>query len=70
MLNLAQPATAYVDGSALLSIIFEETDGPAIAQRLAQFSNLVSSVLLEAEVRSALFRARQSYNPNWLSDFE
>lgn len=70
MLNLAQPATAYVDGSALLSIIFEETDGLAIAQRLAQFSNLVSSVLLEAEVRSALFRARQSYNPNWLSDFE
>ena len=70
MLNLAQPATAYVDGSALLSIIFEETDGPAIAQRLAQFSNLVSSVLLEAEVRSALFRAGQSYNPNWLSDFE
>lgn len=70
MLNLAQPSTAYVDGSALLSIIFEETDGPAIAQRLAQFSDLVSSVLLEAEVRSALFRARQSYNPNWLSDFE
>ena len=70
MLNLAQPATAYADGSALLSIIFEETDGPAIAQRLAQFSNLVSSVLLEAEVRSALFRAGQSYNPNWLSDFE
>lgn len=70
MQNLAQPATAYVDGSALLSIIFEETDGPAIAQRLARFSNLVSSVLLEAEVRSALFRARQSYNPNWLSDFE
>lgn len=70
MLNLAQPATAYVDGSALLSIIFEESDGPAIAQRLAQFSNLVSSVLLEAEIRSALFRARQSYNPNWLSDFE
>ncbi len=70
MLNLAQPATAYVDGSALLSIIFEETDGPAIAQRLAQFSNLVSSILLEAEVRSALFRVGQSYNPNWLSDFE
>lgn len=70
MLNLAQPATAYVDGSALLSIIFEETDGLAIAQRLAQFSNLVSSVLLEAAVRPALFRARQRYNPNWLSDFE
>ncbi len=70
MPNLAQPATAYVDGSALLSIIFEESDGPAIAQRLAQFSNLVSSVLLEAEVRSALFRVGQTYNPNWLSDFE
>ena len=53
MLNLAQPATAYVDGSASLSIIFEEADGLVIAQRLAQFSNLVSSVLLEAEVRSA-----------------
>ena len=70
MLTLAQPSTAYVDGSALLSIIFEEADGLAVAQRLTQFSNLVSSILLEVEVRAALFRTGQSYNPNWLSDFE
>ena len=70
MLTLAQPPTAYVDGSALLSIIFEEADGQAVAQRLAQFPNLVSSILLEAEVQAALSRMGQDYDPNWLSDFD
>ena len=68
MLHIPQPPTAYVDGSALLSIIFEESAGPSIARRLAQFTSLVSSILLEAEVRAALFRAGQDYDPRWLSE--
>ena len=68
MLYSPQPSIAYVDGSALLSIIFEESAGPAMALRLAQFTTLVSSILLEAEVRAAMFRARLDYDPRWLSD--
>ena len=68
MLHTPQPSIAYVDGSALLSIIFEESAAPLITRRLAQFSQLISSTLLEAEVRAALYRAGQSYDPRWLSD--
>ena len=68
MLPTPQPSIAYVDGSALLSIIFEESSGPPTARRLAQFSRLISSTLLEAEVRAALHRAGQDYDPRWLSN--
>ena len=68
MLHLPQPPIAYVDGSALLAIIFEESAGPTTAIRLAQFTTIVSSTLLEAEVRAAMFRAGQDYDPRWLLD--
>ena len=68
MLHTPQPSIAYVDGSALLSIIFEESSGSSTARRLARFSRLISSTLLEAEVRAALYRAGQDYDPRWLSD--
>ena len=68
MLPTPQPSIAYVDGSALLSIIFEESSGPPTARRLEQFSRLISSTLLEAEVRAALHRAGQDYDPRWLSN--
>ena len=68
MLHIPQLSIAYVDGSALLSIIFEESAGPLTARRLAQFSRLISSTLLEAEVRAALYRAGQDYDPRWLSN--
>lgn len=48
--------------------MFEESAGPPTARRLAQFSLLISSTLLEAEVRAALYRAGQDYDPRWLSN--
>ena len=68
MLDMPHPPIAYVDGSALLSIIFEENAGAATSRRLAQFTSLISSILLEVEVRAAMFRAGQDYDPRWLSD--
>ncbi len=44
---------AYVDTSAILSIVFEEPDWELTAHRLAEFPVLLSSNLLEAEMRSA-----------------
>ncbi len=66
MLAPPQPPTAYVDGSALLAIIFDEPDGSTVVQRLAAFNSLVSSILLEAEVRAASFRSGLNYDPSWL----
>ena len=68
MLDMPQPPIAYVDGSALLSVIFEENAGAATSRRLEQFTSLISSILLEVEVRAAMFRAGQDYDPRWLSD--
>lgn len=64
------PTAAYVDGSALLSIIFDERDGPATAQRLTQFTPLLSSTLLEAEIRAGLAREGWNYDPRFLSGIE
>ena len=49
---------AYVDTSALVAIAFGEQGGSALAGRLKQFDEIISSNLLEAEFRSALARER------------
>lgn len=54
---------AYVDSSVLLSIAFDEPTAPEMAQRLADFPQLVSSNLLEAEVRSGLAREGGALEP-------
>lgn len=52
----ALPLMAYVDTSATLAIAFEEPDWELTARRLAGFPVLLSSNLLEAEMRSAYER--------------
>ena len=62
--------SAYVDTSALLSVAFDEPAAEAVAQRLAEFASLVSSNLLEAELRSALAREGDAFAPRLLSRIE
>jgi predicted nucleic acid-binding protein len=55
---------AYVDTSCLVAIAFDEPAARKVARRLGRFDRLISSNLLEAELRSALaregvFEARQ-----------
>ena len=45
---------AYVDTSCLVAIAFGERGTAALARRLAGFDELVSSSLLEAELRASL----------------
>lgn len=47
---------AYVDTSALLAVAFGEPGGAAMAKALRGFDRLVSSNLLEAELRAAFRR--------------
>jgi predicted nucleic acid-binding protein len=49
---------AYVDSSCLVAIAFGESDAKEMSKRLTGFARLVSSNLLEAELRSALSRER------------
>lgn len=47
---------AYVDTSCLVAIAFAERGATALARRLRAFNELVSSNLLEAELRSTFLR--------------
>jgi hypothetical protein len=47
---------AYVDSSCLVAIAFGEPEAAKLSSRLRQFDRLLSSNLLEAELRSALLR--------------
>lgn len=49
-------SVAYVDTSALLAVTFGEEDAAALAATLTGFTRLVSSNLLEAELRAACHR--------------
>lgn len=61
-MTLIQPSVAYVDTSALAAIAFDEQTAPSVATRLAGFSFLVSSNLLEAELRAAYTREAREFN--------
>ena len=64
-------AIAYLDPTALIPIVFEEEPvGAAIQERLNHFPVLVSSNLLEAELRGRLEREGQIFDPDWLSGIE
>ena len=69
---MAQPrlAEAYVDGSAMLSVAFGEQDGRYVARWLAGYATLVSSILLEAELRAAFARERLDFDTGLLSRIE
>lgn len=47
---------AYVDTSCLVAVALGERGAAAVERRLARFDRLVSSILLEAELRAALRR--------------
>lgn len=57
-----RPSAAYVDTSALAAIAFDEQTAPSVATRLAGFSSLMSSNLLEAELRAAYTREAREFN--------
>lgn len=52
-------SVAYVDTSVMVAIAFGEGGAAALADRLTGYSRLVSSNLLEAELRAACRRERQ-----------
>jgi len=60
-------AVAYVDTSCLVAIAFGERGGSAMRRRLSEFGELVSSNLLEAELRSAFGRERVELHASLLS---
>ena len=60
----------YVDTSALASIAFGEPDAPQVAERLEGFTRLISSNLLEAELRAAFLRERLPFRDTTIARIE
>ena len=64
-------AIAYLDPTALIPIVFgEEPVGATTQERLNRFPVLVSSNLLEAELRGRFEREGQLFDLDWLSGIE
>ena len=63
-------SVAYVDTSAFLAAALGDSGGGQVASRLGMHSSLVSSNLLEAEVRSAFHRDDVEFNLEILSGIE
>ena len=61
---------AYVDTSSLVAIAFEEPGASHAGERLEGFSRLLSSNLLEAELRAAFARERLDFDAQMLSRIE
>ena len=60
-------SVAYVDTSCLVAIAFGERGATALARKLGAFDELVSSNLLEAELRSAFRRERVEFDERILA---
>ncbi|MDE0055746.1 MAG: PIN domain-containing protein [Gammaproteobacteria bacterium] len=54
-------SVAYVDSSALAAIAFDEPRASKLASRMDGFDRLISSNLLEAELRAAFMRERLEF---------
>lgn len=68
---LSSLAVAYLDPTALIPVVFgEEPVVAATQERLNHFPILVSSNLLEAELRAEFEREGQSFDPDWLLGIE
>ena len=73
---MVNPATfplltdAYVDASAVLAVVFDEPGSQAVSRRLSEFPRLISSNLLEAEVRAALAREGDPFVPELLESVQ
>ena len=65
--SAASPVSvAYVDTSALITVFFNEPGGGELGNRLNTFSQIVSSNLLEAEIRSVMHREGHACSPDLL----
>lgn len=62
--------TAYVDTSAILAIEFDEGDAQYAIERIDGASNLISSNLMEAELRSAMRRQVIEFDRKIISDVD
>ena len=58
---------AYVDSSVIVAIALNEVGSIDHARRLGDYSQLLSSNLLEAEVRAALARERRPFEDKFIS---
>ena len=63
-------SVAYVDTSIVVALEFEEHGVVEHAERMGGFSDLHSSNLLEAEVRTAFARERRRFDPSILARIE
>lgn len=61
--------TAYVDTSAIVSVAFVEAGADEIVRRLQGFRDLISSNLLEAELRSVCAREGEPFPEDLVSGF-
>ena len=61
---------AYVDTSLLTAIAFDEPGAAAHAQRLDEFARLISSNLLEAELRAAFARENLLFQESAIAGIE
>ena len=61
---------AYVDTSVLTAIAFDEPGAVAYAQRLDEFDRLISSNLLEAELRAAFAHENLLFQESMIAGIE
>ena len=61
---------AYVDTSVLAAIAFDEPGAAAHAQRLDEFTRLISSNLLEAELRASFARENLIFQESAIAGIE
>ncbi len=63
-------SVAYVDTSVLTAIAFDEPGAAAHARRLDEFARLISSNLLEAELRAAFARENLLFRESAVAGIE
>ena len=63
-------SVAYVDASVLAAVAFDEPGAAACARRLEQFDRLISSNLLEAELRAAFARENLAFRESAIAGIE
>ena len=63
-------SVVYVDTSALVAVAFDEPGAASLAQRLNESIHLLSSNLLEAELRATFAREKIGFPANLVSSIE
>ena len=61
---------AYLDTSVILAIAFGQHDSDALRSRLLGYTYILSSILLEAEVRSAFARTGRRFEQHVLAGIQ